>query len=515
MKYSAAGAIRLDCVEDEQERGLEIGSGVVVEAAKRFSASMEEYIFECEASVGKRIDPRIARYLRSLATFFPPSLVIVAQEPYTEHLLPAFASAFAFDPTRLEGFTPSVQVLAQYLAAVGNVGTLSIANLLACSYVLAPHGIFCVNALIWKHLAQCPRRRTLSLFSHLISQLLEHAGASGAARVDLVCLGEVASSAVRPAVKSTPRQRLQGLRVLLTSLANPVFIARSRSVLAQHKDRLPDESCLDVHARHRALVETVQTVTTQSVQTWNQYSRYAVLLLGSPGPLREAFNWTAHNDLRILGQQSVSALALLRRDANIVMSKPRDDADKLSATHAHVHRTMNSLLSSGMTVEREVLKAVQRVCEQADRLSPVDSESVASFKRYMQDLTNSFSAALAFYASINPALTACSSAVDLVGPSVPPIVRTRPLDDVALQPVSFADALGDLDHSETPAYVNVEEKESAEHYEPDQDPEDVAPSEFSAMTSLQSVETPEPQPAEPANPPSSKRSYVIALPKRR
>nr|CCA27724.1 AlNc14C654G12340 [Albugo laibachii Nc14] len=513
MRYSARGAIRLADGEIAEARQLHTGSDDIVEARRRFSHSTEEYLADCEAATECSVDPRIARYMRSLAASFPPSLILVAQEPYTADLLPTYASAFAFNPTGLDGFTASVQVFAQYLSAVGGVEACSIADLLTCSYVLAPHGIFCINALMWRDLPQCPRRRTLSLFSHYISLLLECTGVSKAERLEIVCLGEVASSAIRAAVKSTSRPRLQGARVFLTFLANPAFIARSRTALREHAERLPSETCVAVHGNHLHLACAGPTTTPHRLRPWQQYSRYAVLLLGNPGPLRRAFTWISRVGLDTLGQQSISALVqspdLLEAD----MSKQADESSKLNATHAHIHRAMNSLLSTGKGIEERMVKAIEELTARADLLSLRDDASIKEYLRCLDDTVNSLNAALGFYASINPALTGCTTAVDLVGPSVPPIVRTRRLDDAVLQPISFADALGDPPVIDEAAHMDLEEKAPSEHYEPMQDPEDVAPSEFASRTGLQSVETAKPQPRQQTQP--AKRSYVIPLPKRR
>ncbi|TDH73415.1 uncharacterized protein CCR75_003866 [Bremia lactucae] len=72
---------------------------------------------------------------------------MIGQEPYSSKILPPIASASAFDPDTVDGFTPSVQVLGQMLSLGDESRLQEVMDVMTCSYSLITRGIACINVL--------------------------------------------------------------------------------------------------------------------------------------------------------------------------------------------------------------------------------------------------------------------------------------------------------------------------------------------------------------------------------
>ncbi|KAI9330280.1 hypothetical protein DFJ73DRAFT_900829 [Zopfochytrium polystomum] len=72
---------------------------------------------------------------------------VIGQSPYTDDLLPEFAAAFAFNPYSCIGYTPSVQVLSQFIADGDRRQSILISNLLTNSQLMLCTGVALINAI--------------------------------------------------------------------------------------------------------------------------------------------------------------------------------------------------------------------------------------------------------------------------------------------------------------------------------------------------------------------------------
>ncbi|KAJ3382886.1 hypothetical protein HDU92_004514 [Lobulomyces angularis] len=414
--------------------------------------AIQSYIMKSSIAMYQIIDQRICIYLSMIPSFLPIKVIMIGQEPYASDILPSIGSAFAFNPLAVNGFTPSIQVLSQFIC-MGDKSRIShIADLLSCSYVLLDYGIICINVHPSSRLRDQEKMKVESYFSELCSNIILSSKLLHSTSIELICLGDVASKTIKSMLSSIPSEITRSIHIAKVYLQNPVFVSRSRRPIAIRHNITPSDTCEYIEKFMNTELHEIGLVSDsyhdQKVvisHNWNDYHQYSLILIGNNERLAKIFNQFRKDIILQIREQNIDNLLLIAisaKDRIASMSNQQRDTNKkgMSDYQYSIYNTLRIMLDNGTEIKNYAIKVSRDVHNAITRLNPDDRESVTSLVSCIDDFAGSLSTAIAFFASINPALTSQTSYIDITGASIPPIIKTA---TPQTYDVDFASALSE------------------------------------------------------------------------
>ncbi|KAJ3220935.1 hypothetical protein HK099_003894 [Clydaea vesicula] len=414
--------------------------------------AIQSYIMKSSIAMYQTIDERICIYLSMIPSFLPIKVMMIGQEPYALDILPSIGSAFAFNPLAVNGFTPSIQVLSQFIC-MGDKSRIShIADLLSCSYVLLNYGIICINVHPSSKLRDQEKMKVESYFSELCSNIILSSKLLHSTSIELICLGDVASKTIKSMLSSIPSEITRSIHIAKVYLQNPVFVSRSRRPIAIRHNITPSDTCEYIEKFMNTELHEIGLVSNsyhnQRVvisHDWYDYHQYSLILIGNNERLAKIFNQFRKDIILQIREQNIDNLLLIAisaKDHIVSMSNQQKDTNKrgMSDYQYSIYNTLRIMLENGTEIKNHAIKVSRDVHNAISKLNPDDRESVTSLVSCIDDFAGSLSTAIAFFASINPALTSQTSYIDITGASIPPIIKTA---TPQIYDVDFASALSE------------------------------------------------------------------------
>ena len=267
--------------EDESVTNTEIRA--------RISASTEKYIRAVDSIVNFKLDSRIKAYLRIAALSWPFRFIVVGQSPYKSQILPALASAFAFDTEACPGYTPSVQVLAQFMSLTGEIEAKLAAGMLATSYTLVVDGVLFINAIPYVTDNTVLSMKLSSATSQYLRDILLPGGEIGLERVTVLKVGIQAAECVSNAIDSIPTQVRKQLNLVTSEFEHPASVSRRASAETPSEYSRPMARFTAVNSYvNRQLRRTVvmQDPGRYRHHDWHSYSFTDIVRMGLSSKLK-------------------------------------------------------------------------------------------------------------------------------------------------------------------------------------------------------------------------------------
>ncbi|CAH0514477.1 unnamed protein product [Peronospora belbahrii] len=450
------GAVRLS--ESTKEESAKLPD---ISSAPRFHREevriqVAKYISRCEEAIMRPIDIRIKRYLEIIPDFMPISTLMIGQEPYKPEILPYIASAFAFNPHVVDGYTPTVQVLGQMITVNEPSKLREVMDIMTCSYSILPRGVCCLNVTPFHRMSDQETLKARSYFADFISTILASCAKMGCTKLSVICLGDVAKQNFKICKSSTPKLLTRTMKIEKVYLHNPVFMSRTKVPKRHDKCVKPSAICKDVHD---FLTEGDHVTTTyvSASYTLAIYSKWDVFLMGSLDSLASAFQ---HVEIRDIDESKSQIIAAVPRRKSSSISMPSYQAPRPPGPNDFQVRAF-SIMSRIDATANEIKEEMTKTCEAVkEALADCDSPEALAKLKCLDDLVCSCGAAVAFLASINPSLTAASSHVDATSPTVTPIIKTRAIVD---EHIDFSSLLSNISlKGEAPASESMSEEEAQE-----------------------------------------------------
>ncbi|KAJ3219741.1 hypothetical protein HK099_004581 [Clydaea vesicula] len=259
---------------------------------------IESYIAKCSEIANCQLHPSIVVGLRLIGQNWPYKYIIVGQSPYKSNILPAIATAYAYDTNRCYGFTPSLQVFSQFLAKSGNFDSQEICKRLTLSYCLLEHSICAINARPYVSKDICINTQLESKTSELLHNMIKLTPNSMFNQMLLIPTGDSAVMTVSNAVKSIHVQKRADLHLRVYSTSHPAGIARNSKIVTIMPNVKVSDICKRINKLARVELEGKQSLFTdsgykmlseevQKLQVWHNYSTADLMFMGKYKRLKD------------------------------------------------------------------------------------------------------------------------------------------------------------------------------------------------------------------------------------
>lgn len=267
------------------------GEGIFTSAETRdaLTAMVEKYEADVESVLGHKVHSKIMAYLRLIPLSWPFKVILVGQNPYKETILPTYASALAYDSSFCPGFTPSVQVLSQFITFENKDRTSYIASLLGVSYILIADEILMINAMPCITENSVLNMRISSFTSELIRGLILCNYNAGVRGLSLVRLGGAAKACVENALDSVSAKVKAQVQIESVDLEHPASIARKYRVWAGGNIREPSDQCQEINFEFkegRKDMSVKRSYDTYGHHRWHRYLDFQIKEMGKLTKIR-------------------------------------------------------------------------------------------------------------------------------------------------------------------------------------------------------------------------------------
>lgn len=258
------------------------------EIKQRLTDAIDKYKANVEGAMDCEINSKIMAYLRLIPHSWPFKIIVVGQSPYKDAILPTYGSAFAFDSSFCPGFTPSVQVLSQFVASEDKSRTQSIASLLSVSYILVADEILMINAMPCVTDNSVLNMRVSSFTSELIRELTLCNHAAGIRGLSLVRFGGAAKACVEHALDSVSAKIRAEVQIESTDFEHPASIARKYAVWTGGRIYEPSTQCQDINFELKTGRKDLSVKRSYDMYGHHKWHRYLDFQINEVGKLTKA-----------------------------------------------------------------------------------------------------------------------------------------------------------------------------------------------------------------------------------
>ncbi|TDH65604.1 uncharacterized protein CCR75_009511 [Bremia lactucae] len=212
------------------------------------------------------------------------------------------------------------------------------------------------------------------------------------------------------------------MKVEASYAQNPVFISRVRTPLKSLPDSRPSDSARAIYNQMLGAIESQERGQVTIRHELQIYSEYDIMLAGRLDNVINLFKHVGFRDVEQVAQQIFALLQDRNEGRNNMSGYQQGIKSQTSDLQLSIFRTLKVMSTTTDELKDRIIKTCDDLRQENKSVGSADLEAKL---RCMDDLIISFSAVIAFFALINPSLTATASYVDSTGPTVTPIVKKR------------------------------------------------------------------------------------------
>jgi hypothetical protein len=384
---------------------------------------INEYIEKCSRALGHEVDRRVQNYLQLIPVYWPMKYLLVGQSPYRSELLPKYASAFAFDLHSTEGFTPSVQVLSQFLSEGCDLDPKFIASRLSVSYVFVPLGLICINARVEEVDNTVVTAKLESYFVELLRSFVILADKCQVRKLRIAEFGDVAKRIGDALKGSLSTADVPTLRVNRTSHSHPALLARIRHDGSYGTEEQAEADCYEVMTNLGTIRGPSDKKYVSNLHLWKYYSPSQLSIMGNS----QRVSWIP----RLLAGNDIIGLSLDILHATPSMSNYRRKTKEIDEdAESYSESSLRTVVETSESLSARAMSLIEKVENALINLGPDDELRKQSALEVLESCVNALVLSSAMMSQSPGTLSSTLPATSLNRGVVPPILGERQISDV-------------------------------------------------------------------------------------
>jgi hypothetical protein len=431
---------------------------LAVDSSKNIKTIMDRYFKSIRTECNIIVDQRISDYYYLMALFWPIDTIVIGQSPYNPTILPRYAAALSFSPSKSKGFTPSVQVFSQFLCMDHPEECYKIANLLTSSYLLLSCGIFLINSRPFVSDNIVINTRADNACSKLLLDLSKELSEYDRTLL-VLSLGSESESTVDNFLSSLPKDVSKSLQLRHYLCEHPASVARSCKVNEYKVEYVPSDEVMIIDKRLSGGAEGTRLLghnSTYMYYRWRKYPNFVLGRMGKKSQFAKLFNKLKLADTAKLASDFVSVMQNRGFTGNT-----KDAFQYRADLGSYAEVTIKNAYKTSIKSREEFLNLASSFIELQSKLKdPEDKAYIQELLERGERATLAFERASVALSAVSSALTADTSDIAEESGNIPPIVVFGKESDVTTKNRRSAKTMIILSNSDSESSKNSKRKEA-------------------------------------------------------